>query len=140
MATLPDGGALPSWLFFDQQTGTFVGQPPSGMAGEIAVRIVARDQNGNEAVATIRININGEAATQPQAGGQPGGEGPQAPGQQGELTPETTDPVIKLADFSNGQTVAGKQTFQDQLQMASRLSGTRQAQLLAAARAVARNA
>jgi hypothetical protein len=155
-ATQVDGSALPGWLAFNPQTGSFVGQPPAGVTGEVVVRVVARDQDGREAIATVRINVGaggGVGAPQGQGDGQgPGqgqgdgqGEAPQAPGQQGELAPDPAAPAIKLSDFGPGQTLggqtfAGKPTFQDQLRMASRLSGARQAHMLAAARAVARNA
>lgn len=146
-ATLADGTALPAWLSFNPQTGTFVGQPPPGLTGEMVVRVVARDQNGREVVATIRINVNAGGATgvpqgQPQGPGEgeAQGEAPLAPNQQGDASPAVGAPIIKLSDFGKGQIFAGKPTFQDELRMASRLAGSRQAQLLAAARAVARSA
>ncbi|TAN58007.1 MAG: DUF4347 domain-containing protein [Rhodospirillales bacterium] len=148
-ATMVDGSALPGWLNFNPQTGTFVGQPPAGLTGEMVVRVIARDQNGREVVVNVRINVNAGGATgvprgQPQGQGEGEGEAqgetPQAPEQQGEASPEVGAPIIKLSDFGKGQTFAGKPAFQDELRMASRLAGARQAQLLAAARAVARNA
>lgn len=42
-ATLADGGALPAWLSFDVNTGTFTGMPPRDFAGTVGIRVVAGD-------------------------------------------------------------------------------------------------
>ena len=42
-ATLPDGSPLPSWLNFDDLTGTFSGTPTSGDLGTVTVRVTADD-------------------------------------------------------------------------------------------------
>lgn len=42
-ATLVDGGALPTWLRFDEATRTFTGTPPT--AGTVSVRVEADDHN-----------------------------------------------------------------------------------------------
>ncbi|MDK9723001.1 MAG: putative Ig domain-containing protein [Rhodospirillales bacterium] len=137
-ATQADGAALPSWLSFDPATGTFQGTPPAGLTGEMVVRVVARDAQGNEAVATVRINAAAGAGNQGQGQGNQA-DGAQAPGQQGDATPVGDARVINLADARNA-IPAGKPAFAEQLRMASRLNGARQAQLLAAARAVAASA
>jgi hypothetical protein len=133
VATQIDGTALPVWLSFNAQTGTFVGQPPAGLSGQLVIRVIARDQDGREAVATIRINLaagsrigipeQGQGDASPPAGDVPDGT-------VGDASP-------KRGSFETG--FKGKPAFQDEVRMASRQSGARQAQLLAAARAVARN-
>ena len=57
-----DGQALPSWLAFNAKTGAFTGKPPAGFEGTVVVRVVARDQNGREAFATIRISVGEKPA------------------------------------------------------------------------------
>ncbi|OAN52951.1 hypothetical protein A6A05_10350 [Magnetospirillum moscoviense] len=150
-AKLTDGRPLPTWLSFDTVKGAFIGQAPEGYNGALSVVVVARDNAGNEVSSTFEIRVLGGSGViqnnappasdgqPPQGEAQPPAEG-QAPDQSGEASPDPTAPVIKLSDFGKGQTFAGKPTFQDELRMANRLSGARQAQLLAAARAVARNA
>jgi hypothetical protein len=57
-AVQANGQPLPRWLSFDGKSGQFVGTPPAGLAGDLAIRIVARDSQGREAVATFRIQLN----------------------------------------------------------------------------------
>jgi hypothetical protein len=96
-ATRADGAALPGWMVFNPQTGTFEGTPPSGFKGEVVVKVTARDGEGHEAVQTFKIVV-GEAGQgrvapregQPQQpqGEKPEGEPPQGgPGKQGMLKP-----------------------------------------------------
>jgi hypothetical protein len=59
-ATTADGQPLPAWLRFNPETGRFEGEPPPGAAGEVVVRVVARDQDGTEAAATLRITVAGK--------------------------------------------------------------------------------
>ncbi|WP_068493932.1 DUF4347 domain-containing protein, partial [Paramagnetospirillum marisnigri] len=59
-ATQLNGAALPAWMAFNPQTGTFEGQPPPGFQGVVEVRVVARDNEGREAVQTFKIVV-GEA-------------------------------------------------------------------------------
>ena len=47
--TLEDGRALPAWIRFDARSGRLQAEPPRGFAGEIALRLTARDERGNEA-------------------------------------------------------------------------------------------
>ena len=42
-ASLANGTALPAWLSFNAQTGTFTGTPPANTAGSLAVRVAASD-------------------------------------------------------------------------------------------------
>ncbi|MBF0326422.1 MAG: tandem-95 repeat protein [Alphaproteobacteria bacterium] len=145
-AKLTDGRPLPTWLSFDTTKGVFVGEAPEGYNGTLSVVVVARDNAGNEVGTTFDIRVRGSSGAiqnnaPPASDSQPPqGEVPQAPGRQGELAPDPSAPVIKVSEFGRGQTFVGKPTFQEELRMASRLSGARQAQMLAAARAVARNA
>jgi hypothetical protein len=50
------GQPLPSWLNFDSRSGTLAGQPPADFRGTMVVRIIARDDKGQEATITVRIN------------------------------------------------------------------------------------
>lgn len=92
-ATRSNGASLPGWMNFNPRTGTFEGTPPPGFRGEVVVRVIARDNQGREAVQTFKIVVGqGGGAAAPQGGGdgpgqdqgqgqgQPGG----APGQTGE--------------------------------------------------------
>jgi len=87
-ATRSNGASLPGWMNFNPRTGTFEGTPPPGFRGEVVVRVIARDNQGREAVQTFKIVVGqGGGAATPQGGGegqgqgQPGGGGP---GQTGE--------------------------------------------------------
>ncbi|WP_158497726.1 DUF4347 domain-containing protein [Magnetospirillum gryphiswaldense] len=73
-ATRDTGAALPAWMAFNPQTGTFEGTPPPGFKGEVVVRVIARDQDGREAVQTFKIVV-GTAGQGNIAPGQRGGEG-----------------------------------------------------------------
>ncbi|MBY0432424.1 MAG: putative Ig domain-containing protein [Rhodospirillales bacterium] len=75
-----DGNALPSWLTFNSETGTISGQPPAGITGEMVVRVIARDQDGREAIAVIRVNVKGGATQQPGEGQPQGKDQPQGNG------------------------------------------------------------
>ncbi|THF63628.1 DUF4347 domain-containing protein [Pseudothauera nasutitermitis] len=56
-ATLADGSPLPAWIRFDTLTGTLLVDAPDGFEGELLVRLVARDNQGREAVTTFRIVV-----------------------------------------------------------------------------------
>jgi autotransporter-associated beta strand protein len=64
-ARLADGSALPSWIVFDPATGTFAVDPPPGLEGLLSIDLVARDGQGNEAVAQVRLRIGGAAQAAP---------------------------------------------------------------------------
>jgi hypothetical protein len=105
-----DGQPLPPWLAFNPKTGAFEGTPPAGQDGVMVVRVVARDQDGREAIATVRIVLgNGEA-------------GEQAPASvEGQRTGAIRDgKPLKLADAR-----LGKLAFTQQLKMASRNAAIR---------------
>jgi uncharacterized repeat protein (TIGR02059 family) len=61
-----DGRPLPNWLKFNPATGTFSGTPPAGLQGVVTVRLLARDNQGHEAVQVFKINI-GDRSTVPRA-------------------------------------------------------------------------
>jgi ELWxxDGT repeat protein len=45
-AALADGSALPEWLVFDPDTGSFSGTPSGGDVGQVVVRVTATDEAG----------------------------------------------------------------------------------------------
>ncbi len=51
------GGPLPPWLNFDAATLTFSGVPPESAAGTLDLRVLARDQAGNQATAEVHLFI-----------------------------------------------------------------------------------
>ena len=59
-AARSDGSPLPEWLSFDTNTATFSGTPPEGVEGVVEIRVVARDADGNEAVAEFRLRLERE--------------------------------------------------------------------------------
>jgi len=61
-AKLANGAALPAWVSFDAQKGKFVMQPPPGVKGDIAIRLVARDTAGREVVTVFTVHVNQRAA------------------------------------------------------------------------------
>lgn len=72
VATRADGQALPGWMTFNPQTGTFEGTPPPGFKGEVVVKVVAKDSEGREAVQTFKIQVGA-------------GQGNAAPDRTGDL-------------------------------------------------------
>jgi len=70
-ASLANGGALPSWLQFDGVTGRVSGTPPAGFSGIVEIRIVARDEQGREAVTRFRLVVQ-PTGTAPAAGDEHG--------------------------------------------------------------------
>ncbi|RXN90332.1 hypothetical protein C7R54_12510 [Achromobacter aloeverae] len=56
-AGLSDGRPLPAWLRFDGRLGRFVVQAPSGMTGDIAIRVIARDGAGKEAATVFHLRL-----------------------------------------------------------------------------------
>ncbi|ARP83129.1 hypothetical protein CAL12_21455 [Bordetella genomosp. 8] len=63
VAQLRDGKPLPAWVRFDSRAGKFVVDAPSGMSGEIAVRVIARDAAGNEAQTVFHIRVGARQAS-----------------------------------------------------------------------------
>lgn len=58
-ARLANGQALPAWIRFDPQAGTFSVTPPPGAQRDMVVRVIARDNQGREVTAVFRIRIGG---------------------------------------------------------------------------------
>ena len=58
-----DGRPLPGWLHFNAASGSFDGQPPPGFAGEVTIRVTARDAQGHEAVTTFKVKVGGRTAS-----------------------------------------------------------------------------
>jgi|GEM_PF-3937402 len=87
-ASQANGAALPGWMNFNPQSGTFEGTPPPGFKGEVTVRVVARDNEGREAVQTFKIVVgeSGQGRAEPGPG-DGGRQGQGAAGQQGMLKP-----------------------------------------------------
>ncbi|MDK9725001.1 MAG: hypothetical protein OEL88_08910, partial [Sterolibacteriaceae bacterium MAG5] len=56
-ATQADGRPLPGWMKFDAAQGTFEGEPPPGVKGEIVIKIKARDSADREANVVIRVQM-----------------------------------------------------------------------------------
>jgi methionine-rich copper-binding protein CopC len=52
-----NGEPLPTWLVFDPRLGVLRGVPPADTQGEIEVRVIARDQDGNQVEVTFRVKI-----------------------------------------------------------------------------------
>ncbi len=71
-ASQANGQPLPSWLSFNPQTGRFEGTPPPGVRGELAIRLIARDAQGHEAVSVFKVRIGvtarGAQSSPPDAG------------------------------------------------------------------------
>ncbi len=84
-ATRADGAALPGWMTFNPQTGTFEGTPPPGFKGEVVVKVIAKDNQGREAVQTFKIVVGSADQGNVAPADQGEGQGPPpAPGQTGD--------------------------------------------------------
>ena len=57
-APLAGGKKLPSWLIFDDSTGSFAGVPESGAAGVWGIKVTARDPSGAEVADTFNLTVN----------------------------------------------------------------------------------
>lgn len=68
-ARLADGRTLPAWIVFDARTGTFRVTPPAGYAGDLDIRVTARDQAGREAAAAFKVKVTSAVMVNP---GRPG--------------------------------------------------------------------
>ena len=60
IATLPNGGPLPSWLTFDAATQAFSGTAPVGSLGATSVRVTATDTLGLTAFGTFNVTVLAE--------------------------------------------------------------------------------
>lgn len=56
-ASTLDNQPIPSWISFDPVTGTFTAVPPPGLSGEVILRVVAKDQFGQQAVQEVKFVV-----------------------------------------------------------------------------------
>ncbi len=59
-ATTLDNQPLPPWIDFDPVTGTFTAVPPPGTSGDVTVRVIAKDQFGQQAAQEFKIIVKPE--------------------------------------------------------------------------------
>jgi hypothetical protein len=52
-----NGEPLPDWLHVDTRLGMLRGVPPQDTSTELEIRVIARDQNGNQVDTAFRIKI-----------------------------------------------------------------------------------
>lgn len=57
-----DNSPLPQWVQFDPATGVFEVTPPKGFKGKLDLKVIARDDDGREAVAMFQMFV-GEQTT-----------------------------------------------------------------------------
>uniref|UniRef100_UPI002DD68E8B calcium-binding protein n=1 Tax=Pseudorhodoferax sp. TaxID=1993553 RepID=UPI002DD68E8B len=57
-ATKADGTPLPAWLVFNAETRTFSGTPPIGSAGNLSLKVVAKDIGGLSASSTFTLSLS----------------------------------------------------------------------------------
>ena len=62
-----DDSKLPSWVQFDPATGVFEVTPPRGFKGKMDLKVVARDDDGREAVAIFQMFIGEQDQQRPQS-------------------------------------------------------------------------
>lgn len=62
-----DDSKLPAWVQFDPATGVFEVTPPKGFKGKLDLKVVARDDDGREAVAIFRMFIGEQDQQRPQS-------------------------------------------------------------------------
>lgn len=62
-----DNSNLPSWVQFDPATGVFEVTPPPGFKGKLDLKVVARDDDGREAVAIFQMFIGEQDQQRPQS-------------------------------------------------------------------------
>lgn len=101
-----DGQPLPDWLRFDPSTGRFQGLPPGNSEGVIAIRVIARDENGQEVTAEFRLRI-----------GQENKEGKESQAQRpnGEQAPTPTDREAALEEDLQEEAGKSPQRFAESL-------------------------
>ena len=116
VAQQANGAALPAWMNFNPQTGKFEGVPPPGFRGTVAVRVVARDSQGREAVQVFKIVVG---AAQERGQGQ--GEGQdQGRGQDNQRRGMSEHPAIAGRSGFSDQLRASRQAHLDRLAALSR--------------------
>jgi hypothetical protein len=63
-AKLANDSALPSWVQFDPVSGVFEVTPPKNFKGKLDLKVVARDDDGREAVALFQMFIGEQQSTE----------------------------------------------------------------------------
>ncbi|UTY57616.1 Ig-like domain-containing protein [Massilia sp. erpn] len=54
-----NGAPIPDWVSFDARSGKFTVRAPAGVAGELQIKVTARDAQGNEATTLLKIRVGG---------------------------------------------------------------------------------
>jgi hypothetical protein len=75
-----NGEALPSWVQFNAQSGTFEVRPPAGFTGQLEITVTATDEAGRQAATNFKFSVGQGEIPQPAAPTQ-------APGPRSELAP-----------------------------------------------------
>ncbi len=57
-----DDSPLPSWVEFDPAAGTFTVKPPKDFKGKLDLKVIARDDQGNEAVSMFQMFVGEQDA------------------------------------------------------------------------------
>ena len=99
--TRADGAALPGWISFDPRTGKLTGTPPPGFKGELVLRLVARDNQGREAVTVFRVRVGQDNAQE-----RPAPQGRSGLGEQIRLAAYPPGLAAHLAALSNSAEAA----------------------------------
>jgi hypothetical protein len=63
-----DGESAPHWVKVDQTTGVITLNPPDVLEGEVVLRLMALDQEGQAAVTVLRIKVGAEAQSTGRVG------------------------------------------------------------------------
>ncbi len=103
-ATQDDGSALPAWLTFSPASRTFEGTPGSGDAGNLTLKVTAKDRNGASALSvadTFELNVvdNVQANTAPT-----GADGTVSTAEDSAYTFQAGD--FRFADTDPGDTLS----------------------------------
>ncbi|MFM8769922.1 MAG: putative Ig domain-containing protein, partial [Rubrivivax sp.] len=119
VARQPNGDPLPPWILFNPQAGTFTVTPPPGFTGEVQIQVIARDNDGREALATFKFNVGSGTTTDTR----PQGDQAPAPAPPPGATPPRTGRLgvsdqIRLAGRQNGllERLMASRAVQDRLQ------------------------
>jgi hypothetical protein len=62
-----DDSKLPNWVQFDPATGVFEVKPPKDFKGKLDLKVIARDDDGREAVAIFQMFIGEQTTDRPQS-------------------------------------------------------------------------
>ena len=103
--TQADGRPLPPWMRFDPRNGKIEGNPPPGFRGEVVLRVVARDDQGREAVITFRVFIGRDGAQE-----RPAPQGRSSFGEQIRLAGQPLGLASHLAALSASAEAARART------------------------------